>query len=293
MIWQSEPPLPPAALTVPSFEVPAGACDAHAHVFGPAQRYPAVAEARYSHPARADAQDYLQLRRHLGVQRAVLVQPSYYRFDNRCLLDALATDPANLRGVAMIDPHEAAPDLAGWHRRGVRGLRADLFREQALGHGLGEMRAALKKLADLAAGLGWSLDLYAPGTLVAALAGDLAALPSPVSVAHMGYFHPGTDEASLFGPFVERAAASPNLWVKLTGTYRLASATGQDRVDRMAQALVAAVPERLLWGSDWPHVLADPADTGSLLARMASWCDDASVRNRILAENPARLYWTR
>lgn len=291
MVWQSQPPFTAEALTAPNFEMPAAACDAHAHVFGPALPYPCVPDARYSHPPRTDTEDYARVRHRLRTPRAVLVQPSYYRFDNRCLLDALATDSANLRGVAMIDHEGAVPDLADWHRRGVRGLRVDLFREQALGRSLAQMKAALAKLAGLAAAQGWSLDLYAPGTLVAPLVDHLAALPSPVSIAHMGYFHPDTDEASLFSAFVERAASSSNLWVKLTGSYRLASPAAQRRVDDMARTLVAALPERLLWGSDWPHVLADPTNTGLLLTRMDVWCTAARLRSRILAENPSRLYW--
>ena len=291
MVWQSQPPFPAEALTVPAFEMPAAACDAHAHVFGPAARYPCVPDARYSHPARTDTKEYARVRQRLGTPRAVLVQPSYYRSDNRYLLDALATDTSNFRGVAMLDHEGAVPDLADWHRRGVRGLRADLFREQSLGRSLAQMSAALAKLADLAAAQRWSLDLYAPGTLVAPLMDHLAALPSPVTIAHMGYFHPGTDEAGLFEAFVERAAKASNLWVKMTGSYRLASAAAQPRVDQMARTLAAALPERLLWGSDWPHVLADPTDTGLLLGRMGLWCSDARMRNRILAENPSRLYW--
>ncbi len=291
MVWQSQPPFPAEALTAPAFEMPARACDAHAHVFGPATRYPCVADARYSHPARTDTEDYVRLRQRLRTPRAVLVQPSYYRFDNRCLLDALASDSSNVRGVAMIDHEGVVPDLADWHRRGVRGLRVDLFREQALGRSLAQMGAALAKLAELAAAQGWSLDLYAPGSLVAELMDHLAALPSPVTIAHMGYFHPDTDEASLFDTFVERAARASNLWIKLTGSYRLASPAAQHRVDDMARTLVAALPERLLWGSDWPHVLADPTDTGLLLARMDLWCSDLRARNRILSEHPSRLYW--
>ena len=291
MVWKSRPPFAAATLTLPSYVVPESACDTHAHVFGPSARYPSVTGARYSHPPQAQCADYLRVRQHLGLRRAVLVQPSYYRCDNRCLLEALATDTANLRGVAMIDPLAPATELVHWHRRGVRGLRADLFREQALGRGVDDMREFLTTLAELAAPHGWSLDLYAPGKLVAALLGHLAMLPLPVSIAHMGYFHPGTEEASLFGSFVERAAASANLWIKLTGSYRLAAASEQQGVDEMARALVAALPERLLWGSDWPHVLADPVDTGGLLARLSAWCGDARLRERILAENPARLYW--
>ncbi|HYL88253.1 MAG TPA: amidohydrolase family protein [Burkholderiales bacterium] len=291
MVWQSEPPFAAEALTLPAFDLPAAACDAHAHVFGPAARYPCVPEARYSHPAHSGPENYARVRQRLRTPRAVLVQPSYYRFDNRCLLDALCTDTTNLRGVAMIDPEGRLPELADWHRRGVRGLRVDLFREQALGRSLAQVSAALAKLADLAAAQGWSVDLYAPGMLVAALVDHLAALPSPVSIAHLGYFHPDTDEAALFDAFVERAARSRNLWIKLTGSYRLASPAAQHRVDDMARTLVAAMPERLLWGSDWPHVLADPTDTGVLLARMDVWCADVRLRNRILAENPSRLYW--
>lgn len=290
MPWESSPPFPAATLTPAGYPVPERACDTHAHVFGPAQRYPAAAGARYTHPPNADAVDYRGVRARLRLGRGVLVQPSYYRFDNRRLLDALAGE-ADLRGVAMIDHSASPPDLAEWHRRGVRGLRVDLFREQALGGGLDGMRAALRSLADLAAGVGWSLDLYAPGAVVARLVPELAALPVSVTIAHMGYLHPGTEEAADFGEFIARAAAAPNLWIKLTGSYRLAPPAGQWGVDDMAKALVSVMADRLLWGTDWPHVLADAQDTGLLLHRLADWCVGERLRRRILVENPARLYW--
>lgn len=292
MTWQSQPPFPAASLTQPSFAVPDLACDTHAHVFGPPERYPAVAEARYTHPPKTETADYRDALRRMGLRRGVLVQPSYYRFDNRCMLDALDSDPVNLRGVAMIDPAGPLPDLDDWHRRGVRGLRMDLFREQALGRSTAEMHRALEGLAQTAAGRGWSLDLYSPGTVIAALAEELAALPVQVSIAHMGYLHPGTEEERLFQRFAARMAVSSNLWVKLTGSYRLAAPDAQQGVDLMAKMLVVVRPDRLLWGSDWPHVLADPLDTGVLLERLASWCPDAHTRRRILVEHPAQLYWS-
>lgn len=291
MTWQSEPPFGAEALRPPSFSVPNLACDTHAHVFGPPDRYPCAAGARYTHPPRTQTRDYRALLARLGVRRGVLVQPSYYRFDNSCLLDALAEDPGNLRAVAMIDRSAPLPDFADWHRRGVRGLRADLFRAQQNGQSIEAMHAELESLAAIAASHGWSLDLYAPGAAVHALAPQLAALPVPVSVAHMGYFHPDNGEMAMWRAFVATAKAAPNLWIKLTGTYRLALPGGQDAVDAMAKALVTACPERLLWGSDWPHVLAHPVDTGVLLERLATWCPDERVRARILVENPAQLYW--
>jgi predicted TIM-barrel fold metal-dependent hydrolase len=289
--WKSEAPFPPSALTRPSFNVPALACDTHAHVFGSPDRYPPAPAARYTHPPQTDTADYRAVRARLGMQRGVLVQPSYYAFDNSCMLDALAAEPANLRGVAMIDASAALPDLDDWHRRGVRGLRADLFRAQALGRGLDDMWEELKVLAAIARERGWSLDLYAPGTAVGPLATKLAAFPVAVSVAHMGYFHPSAEESAMFPAFLATAKAASNLWIKLTGTYRLAPPDQQSLVDSMARTLVDACPDRLLWGSDWPHVLAHPVDTGILLQRLASWCPDERARARILVENPAHLYW--
>lgn len=291
MTWRSEPPFAAAALTRPSFFVPALACDAHAHVFGVPHRYPPAAGARYTHPPEAGASEYSEVLARLGMRRGVLVQPSYYRYDNSCMLDALAGDDADLRAVAMIDPAAPLPDLDDWHRRGVRGLRMDLFRAQALGRGVEAMFGELEALAGIARKRGWSLDLYAPGTAVDALAPKLAELPVPVSVAHMGYFHPNAEESAMFRAFLATAKAASNLWIKLTGTYRLAPPGGQAAVDRMARALVDACPQRLLWGSDWPHVLAHPLDTGILLQRLATWCPDERLRSCILVENPAQLYW--
>jgi 2-pyrone-4,6-dicarboxylate lactonase len=292
MTWNSRPPFAAGSLTRPSFTVPDLACDTHAHVFGPPERYPAVAEARYTHPPKTEAADYRDALRRLRLRRGVLVQPSYYRFDNRCMLDALDSDPVNLRGVAMIDPAAPLPDLDDWHRRGVRGLRMDFFLAQAQGRSAAEMLAGVQKTSDIAASRGWSIDLYSPGTMVAALGEQLAALPVQVSIAHMGYFHPGTDEERLFQQFAARLAVSSNLWVKLTGSYRLAGPEGQQGVDMMAKMLAVVRPDRLLWGSDWPHVLADPVDTGVLLERLAGWCPDEATRRRILVDHPAHLYWS-
>ena len=286
--WISEPVRSADSLSLPSFALPQLTCDTHMHVFGPDSRYPAIEEPRYTLPP-ASLSQYLAMASRIGVKRMVFVQPSYYGTDNSCLLDAMAEIGERCRGVVFLPPAPPASLLDRFTRCGVKGLRLDLFQAQTTNAGLPEIRAMLKSSADLARGLDWHIELYAPGRLVRELISYLADLNIDFIVNHMGYMteQEGLSDAD-FRQFVALAAASEHCWVKLTAPYRIEK--GGARADWMARELIAAAPSRMLWGTDWPHVMATDLDTAAILGRLETWCPDQAVRDRILADNPARLY---
>jgi predicted TIM-barrel fold metal-dependent hydrolase len=288
--WISEAVKSADSLSLPAFALPRLTCDTHMHVFGPGARYPSIEEPHYTLPP-ASLSQYLAMASRIGVERMVFVQPSYYGTDNSCLLDAMAEVGGRCRGVVFLPPSPPASLIDRFARHGVRGLRLDLFQAQRANAGLPEIRALLKSSADLARGLGWHIELYAPGRLVRKLISYLPALNIDFIVNHMGYM---TEEEGLsdadFRQFVSLAASSEHCWVKLTAPYRIVKDGSHARTDWMAKELIGVAPSRMLWGTDWPHVMATHIDAGEILGRLETWCADKAARDRILADNPARLY---
>jgi predicted TIM-barrel fold metal-dependent hydrolase len=270
--------------------VPGNACDCHAHVCGPADRYPYWAQRIYTPPDASPA-DYRFMLDALGITRAVLVQPSVYADDNRALLDALDEDPVRLRGVAVVPYDSRSADLEALHERGVRGVRCNIV---DLKESKGQLPLqSLRQLAMQIAPLGWHLEFLMHVDEFPDLDRQLGDFPVPLVFGHLGYV------STLRGPATEGFAALLRLvrdgkaWVKLTAPYRL---TGSEMpyadTDAFAQRLVDAAPGRLVWGSDWPHVIVKTAmpNDGDLFDVFARWVPDAEVRKRILVDNPAQLY---
>ncbi|HVL57991.1 MAG TPA: amidohydrolase family protein [Burkholderiaceae bacterium] len=281
-------PIPPARR--PALEVPPGACDCHAHVCGPVDRFPYIAERVYTPPAALPA-DYRRLLDALGIERGVIVQPSFYGTDNRALLAALAQDPARLRGVAVVPFDVAADELERLHAAGVRGVRCNIvdLRERK-----GELPLEpLRSLAPRIRPFGWHLELLMHVNEFPNLDTQLGSLGVPVSFGHLGYVPVAEGAATAGFDALLRLMRDGVAWVKLTGPYRFTrSAMPYPDVQPFADRLVEAAPQRLLWGSDWPHVgrktgMPDDVDLLELLPR---WVPDAQVRRRILVENPAQLY---
>jgi len=275
--------------------LPSHACDCHCHVFGPAARFP-YAEPRSYTPEDAPLSDYLALLDRLGCERGVLVQPSAYGRDNAAMLDALARAPKRLRGVAVGGAELDAATLKAWHANGVRGLRANEFRRDGKPYYQNGVRLAdIEPLYPAMADLGWHLQLWIDTRdlpeLSAQLARVLAAMP--VVVDHMGRMdhrhgvnHPG------FQALV-RGVGDGRLWSKVSGAYRLGS-TAPDYLEAKPfhEALVAANPANLVWGSDWPHPRPEGPvpDAKNLLDLFLDWTPRAQDRQAILSDNPARLY---
>lgn len=279
----------------PAFAAPANACDAHFHVFGPAEKYPYGTDIRYK-PPYEPLEAYLKLARRLGFVRYVFVQPSAYGFDNSCMLDAMrALDAGIRRGIIDLDESKTNDkELADLNALGVRGIRVNVSPVRKPEAGLADsMKPRIARLAKLCEEIGWHLDFLTPGWLVGELMPVLRELPVEFSVAHMGLFaaKDGPQQPG-FQEFLKLAGdGSKRCWVKLTGIYRFSTTPNFDDVKPIAQALMAAVPDRLIWGSDFPHLsFHDRVGTIQLYNLLGEWALDASMRKRILADNPARLF---
>nr|WKF55798.1 4-sulfomuconolactone hydrolase [Paraburkholderia busanensis] len=274
-------------LARPSFTLPALACDAHMHVFGPADRYPAVSHPHYTLPDGKLAH-YLKLMNVLQLQRFVIVQPSFYGTDNRCLIDALHVAGSIARGVVMIEEDTNAATLDAFHASGVRAVRLDLFARAGLP--TADIQQYITRMARLCASLGWHVQFYAPGWVVRNLIPFLADVRSDFVIDHMGYM---LEEDGLTPADFERLLSlmkDGQCWLKLSAPYRIAKQRGYEAVAPMARAIVEAAPHKVIWGSDWPHIPDSTRDTGELLNLLGAWTGDAAVRQMILADNPARLF---
>ncbi len=274
----------------PSLRLSEGVCDCHAHVIGPLERYPLSAGRVYT-PVDCVAKDYQHMLSRAGVQRAVLVQPSIYGSDNRLLLDTLALDPNRLRGVAVARDDVSPEELARWHAAGVRGLRINLVDRHDAGGALPV--AMLQALAQRIAPLGWHLELLAhvdayPHELLV-----LQDLAVPVVFGHLGYLTIGRSVDDAGFQALLQLLTTGNAWVKLTGPYRLTrEPLPYAPCDDLVQALIATAPERLVWGSDWPHVMlrgAMPNDA-DLVDLIGGWLPEPTQRQQVLVDNPAVLY---
>jgi 2-pyrone-4,6-dicarboxylate lactonase len=283
----SLPLRPLETISRPTFLLPSGAWDTHVHIFGPPERYPHVEKPHYTLPDGTLAQ-YRSLMPRLGVQRFVIVQPSYYGTDNSCLLDTLVEVGDRARGVVMIEPDMTDAELAGFHRRGVRAVRLDLFKRAH------EPRAALKsyitQMAARVGPLGWHLQFYAPGYVVRDLIHFFGTLEIDFVIDHMGYM---LEEDGLrsedFSALLDLLEGG-HCYLKLSGAYRIAKLRGYEYVEPVARAIVERAPDKAVWGSDWPHISYSDRDTGELLSLLERWAPSQSARRQILVENPKRLF---
>lgn len=274
----------------PRLALPAGACDCHAHVLGPAARYP-FARRRVYTPPDCVAEEYRHLLAVAGLSRAVLVQPSVYGDDNRLLVDTLGADRSKLLGVAVVDAGVDDAELLRLHEAGVRGLRVNLVDRIDPGPRL--PMDLLGALARRVAPMGWHLELLAHVDTHADELDALDQLPVPVVFGHFGYPHPDQGVDAPGFQALLRLLRGGRCWVKLTGPYRLTSqGPPYAGCDELAAALRETAPDRLVWGSDWPHVMLrgampNDADLVDLLLR---WLPDPAQRQRVLVDNPRALY---
>ena len=248
---------------------------------------------RYA-PPLAPLSDYLGLAKRLGLSRFVFVQPSAYGRDNSCMLDAMrAVGVTRCRGIVDVD--EYAPDalLADLNAIGVRGVRINVSPVKPPAPGFSEtMRPGIERLGARCHELGWHLDFLSPGWLTEELMPVFAKMKCPYSLAHMGMFRA---EAGPAQPGFQKLIdilrrGDGRCWVKLTGTYRMATPPRFADAAPMARALIEAAPNRLIWGSDYPHLsFADTVGSVQLFNLLADWADETE-RRRILVDNPAELF---
>lgn len=268
--------------------LPAGSCDTHFHVFEDPARHP-FAQPRSYTPTRATLDDYRRMTATLGIDRAVLVHPSPYGRDHSSFEWMLTTCADWMRGVAVVYPDTPDADIARWDRLGARGTRCNaLF---AGGASVAELAGIVARVRPL----GWHLQLLVDVSADPALVGRLCDLGVQVVVDHMG--HVACDRALGDPGFANLLALvrEGRAWVKLSGAYRVAA--GPQRygaVRPMVDALLAANPAQLLWGSDWPHPAIQPPmpNDGELADLLFDWLTPAQ-RRQVLVDNPSRLYWAR
>ena len=281
------PPAPARQSPPAGFALPAGAVDAHAHVIGGPPAWPWV-EGRAYTPPPAPAAAYLAMLDAVGLAHGVLVQVSVHGLDNRLLLETLAAHPGRLRGVVAPALGLADGAYQAMRDAGTVGVRLNTL------SGPGGCR--LDQLADysaLARDWGWHLQFLLDARALPPIRRAIDRLEVPVVIDHMGHL-PTTEGVDAAGFAELLSLVRDGAWVKLSGAYRLSAEPGPPYADTddFAGALVDAAPGRCVWGSDWPHVDLHRSmpTVGELLDTLARWVPDAAARDRILVDNPRRLY---
>lgn len=291
--------------TRPRQAAPAGACDCHTHVFGPADRFPMAAERVYT-PGPASVEALAALNRTLGLQRVVIVQPSPYGNDNRCTLDGITRlngMGVQARGVAVIDPAVISDaELQAMHDTGIRGVRVNL--ESVGQQDLGEARAQMQAAARRVAPFGWHVQTYTNLAVIDGLGEVLSDLPTPLVVDHFGRANPALGTTQKGFETLLGLLRGGYAYVKLSAPHRLSDQPEGEATRAMARALIDANPDRAVWGTDWPHPGATPGvarspdvietfhprDDGLALNLLYGWVRSDTELRKILVDNPARLY---
>lgn len=275
---------------VPDFKVPVGAVDAHCHVFGPSDKFPYSPIRKYT-PFDAPAEKLFALRDHLGFDKNVLVQASCHGKNNEAMVDCLARSNGKARGVAIVDPAISDSELHALDAAGVRGVRFNFLKRLVDP----TPKSEYLEIATRVAKMGWHTVVYFEAEEIDEIAPFLESIPTIVVIDHMGRpdIALGVDDPQ-FRRFVKLMADNPNFWVKVSCPERL-SVQGPPYTDvaPFARTLVERFPDRVLWGTDWPHpnMKTHTPDDGLLVDRIAHIAPTKALQHRLLVENPMRLYW--
>jgi 2-pyrone-4,6-dicarboxylate lactonase len=275
----------------PKFVFPQHACDCHAHVLGPAARYPYSSERIYTPPDCLPSA-YRQMLDTLGVERAVLVQPSVYGTDNAAMLDAMKNDPMRLRGVAVVPEDIQDSELQRLNEAGVRGVRVNIVDVKDRKPGTLPLEM-LTTLARRIKPLGWHMEFLMHVDEFADFDRQLGDFPVDIVLGHLGYMRTNKGIDAPGFQALLKLVKSGKCWVKLTGPMRISTgAMPYSDVTPFARALTAANPARIVWGTDWPHVIIKSAmpNDGDLADLLADWIPDPGLREQVLVRNPALLY---
>jgi predicted TIM-barrel fold metal-dependent hydrolase len=291
------------AQTPVDFQVPAHACDCHTHVFPDPSRFPFWAGRGYT-PQPASPAQMAALHRALHIERVVIVTPSVYGADNSATLFGMRARGGAARGVAVIDGKTPERDLDAMHRAGVRGIRLNLTNSAPAAQTVAASSALIRQAIQRVRPRNWHVQINTTLKVIAGIKGMVLDSPVPVVFDHFG----GARAALGAGQpgFAELAELvhSGRAYVKISGAYRISQRPGYTDVTPLAQALIAANGERVVWGTDWPHpdsAMAQgkealrprpplPVDDGLVFNLLPVWAPDAAVRKKILVDNPARLY---
>jgi 2-pyrone-4,6-dicarboxylate lactonase len=276
----------------PSFVPPPGAGDAHCNVFGPGDVFPYAASRKYT-PCDASKNDLWALRTKLGFSRSVIVQATCHGADNRALIDAIAHSHGTARGVASVGRNVTDEELMRLHAAGIRGVRFNFVKRLADASPRGELQEIAKRITPL----GWHIVIYFVAEELEELSDFFLSLPAPLVVDHMGT--PDVSEPAdgpKFDRFVELMAARKDIWCKVTCPERLSKQGPPLYADvaPFGRRIVEAFPDRVLWGTDWPHpnMKTHTPDEGQLVDFIPKIATTADLRHRLLVANPMRLYWS-
>ena len=276
----------------PRIKFPHRACDTHAHIMGPKARY-AYSPARVYTPPDCLLPDYLKMLATLGVERAVLVQPSIYGTDNTVMLEAMKAAGNRFRGVAVVSEGVSEAELRRLDAAGVRGVRVNIVDVKDRKPGTLPMDS-LKALARRVAPLGWHMEFLMHADEFPDLDRAFADFPVDIVLGHLGYMKTDKGLGNAGYRALIKLMKAGRAWVKLTGPSRITTTGGLPYADVLpyAHALLDTNPERVIWGTDWPHVIIKtpmPND-GDLADLLSDWIPDARLREQVLVKNPERLY---
>ena len=275
----------------PRLALPPGACDAHCHVFGPAMKFPYAADRSYT-PPDAPVEHLRALHAHLGISRAVIVHASCHGSEMDVTLDAIASSKGNYRGVAVVEGSVSDRELERLHAGGIRGIRFNFVKH--LG-GVPDLNVFYRLLARIKP-LGWHIVLHFDAGDLLEQQALLARIDVPFIIDHMGRVKAGDGlDQKPFQSLLALYRVNPLAWIKICGAERVSVGKRpfRDAVP-FAQALIAIDAGRLLWGTDWPHpnITRDMPNDGELVDLLGEMCPDVAMRNRILVDNPTRMYWS-
>ncbi|MFJ3797510.1 amidohydrolase family protein [Streptomyces sp. NPDC090088] len=281
-------PPPHPSPRAPKLLLPPGSCDAHCHIFGPAGRFPYAPERTFT-PLDAPKEQLRALHAHLGLTRAVVVQSSCHGHDHRVLLDALAAGGGRVRGVALIGETTSRAEVEELHRAGVRAFRLNFLPHLRSRPTNAEIDAVLERVD----GLGWAAQLHVRGDDLPGLTDVVRALPGRVVIDHMGRVDLTAGRDTPATRTLRTLLDTGDVWVKVSGVDRL-SLQGPPFTDAvtLAASLVAHAPERVVWGTDYPHVniTGDPPDDGLLVDLLEHIAPEPAVLQRLLVTNPTELF---
>jgi len=275
----------------PDFSVPAGAVDAHCHVFGPGEIFPYAPTRKYT-PCDASKEKLWALRDHLGFERNVIVQATCHGADNRALVDALEGSQGRARGVATVTRDIRDDELQQLHTAGVRGVRFNFVKR------LVDVlpRDTLVEMAERLKPFGWHLVIYVESQDLPELSDFFASLPGTIVFDHMA--RPDVSKAvegEEFDLFIRMLVENQNMWAKVSCPDRLSVSgpPGYDDVVPFAKRVVETIPDRVLWGTDWPHpnLKSHMPDDGKLVDYIPKIAVSEELQHKLLVGNPMRLYW--
>ncbi|HZD40830.1 MAG TPA: amidohydrolase family protein [Terriglobales bacterium] len=280
----------------PQMTLPAKSCDTHFHVFGPPERFPFVATHEYTPPA-APLEHYLKMIAVLGIERAVVVQPSVHGLDNSATLDAIKNSQGKFRGVGRIDDKTSKDEIRRLNDGGIRGIRFNLLHRPRGNVSLDVFDRCVENVTPF----GWSIDLHIDMKNLLAQEQRIRAMPVPVVIDHMARVKPAEGLSQTGFQLLLELVRLRHVWVKVSGADKICDTLVHSyfglpfvEVIPYARAVITAAPDRVLWGTDWPHsnnfVPGHTPNDGDLADLLVAFSPDEATRKKILVDNPALLY---